>query len=170
MAKRKTSYLWLTVASGAAALPGCGGSSDAGVGNSGLPEQHCDSGACPPPVQGTTGGATSTGPCGGHVCGVVAVPAGTGGLPGPCNGGPCGVVVHPPATGGAPGGGAPGTGSAPGAGGIEGSGGVTGTGPCGGHVCGVIVHPPDGGISVGGFGGVPFPGLIVHPGSGGAAG
>ena len=149
MSKRRPSYLLLSLASGsvaaAATMPACGGSDTSD--NSKTPDAaHAGSAGAfqgsvvMPPTAGATVVVTGvvvmppnggTGPCGGGVCGTVALPPGGEGgggegghvAGGPCNGHPCGVVINPGGgAGGAPqfpgliinpGGGAGGDGGAP---------------------------------------------------------
>jgi hypothetical protein len=159
MAKRRTSYMLLSLASGAAVLPACGGSDSNGT----ISEQ-----------QSATGGASNGDASiasGGMVFGVVAMP-GTGGAP--ATGGSTsifpGVVAMPPPDGGGSGGACAGDACSP----VQPeTGGTAGGGPCGGHVCGVVVMPPadsgadaaDAGAASGGTSGFP-PGLVIRPDSG----
>jgi hypothetical protein len=124
MAKRRTSYLLLSLASGAlapaAVLPGCSGTST----------------STNPGGGAGSGGAAGAAACdSGHPCGLVVNPNGGSGTI------VTGVVVMPPSggTGGAVSvGGATGLVIQPGEAGESGAS-QGGSGPCGGHFCGSVI-------------------------------
>lgn len=168
MAKRKTPYLLLSVASGATLTPGCGGD----AASTSTTEVSCDAGQCAGGASGAAGSAGNGGIV--NPPGVVPLPPGAGGSGGvppgvmvnPGTGGHriIGVVPVPTGSGGTSAGGSAGSGGQAGA--SSGTGGVP---------PGVIINPGTGGRIIGvvpvppGTGGtVPFPGIIIRPPDGGA--